>query len=133
MNLRKLKEKNGPIKATEGRLYQVYANHIREDSDWCIFHGPTRIAVLEPRSFEDKEINELVKKLQLNLCFLFIDRASYCNIFYNLVPELEKKIDELKNENIKIKTENTKLKHDKKEVETENIKLKQDLDKFKKN
>ncbi|CAG8841593.1 17294_t:CDS:2, partial [Racocetra persica] len=39
---------------------------------------------------------------------------------------------ELKNENIKIKTENTKLKHDKEEVETENIKLKQDLDKFKK-
>ncbi|CAG8827532.1 3315_t:CDS:1, partial [Dentiscutata erythropus] len=77
--------------------------------------------VLEPRSFEDKEINELVKKLQLNLCFLFIDRASYCDIFYNLVPELEKKIDELKNENIKIKTENTKLKHDKEEVETENI------------
>ncbi|KAF0519123.1 uvr/rep helicase [Gigaspora margarita] len=88
--------------------------------------------VLEPRSFEDKEINELVKKLQLNLCFLFIDRASYRDIFYNLVPELEKKIDELKNENIKIKTENTKLKHDKEEVETENIKLKQDLDEFKK-
>ncbi|CAG8830106.1 30560_t:CDS:1, partial [Racocetra persica] len=31
--------------------------------------------VLESRSFEDKEINELVKKLQLNLCLLFIDRA----------------------------------------------------------
>ncbi|CAG8470406.1 6567_t:CDS:2, partial [Ambispora gerdemannii] len=57
--------------------------------------------VLESRSFEDKEINEL-------------------------------EIDELKNENIKIKTENTKLKHDKEEVETENIKLKQDLDEFKK-
>ncbi|CAG8820106.1 25024_t:CDS:2 [Racocetra persica] len=84
------------------------------------------------RSFEDKEINELVKKLQLNLCFLFIDRASYCDIFYNLVPELEKKIDELKNENIKIKPENMKLKYDKEEVETENIKLKQDLDEFKK-
>ncbi|CAG8601028.1 9893_t:CDS:2 [Cetraspora pellucida] len=59
-------------------------------------------------------------------------KVSYCDIFYNLVPELEKKIDELKNKNIKIKTENTKLKYDKEEVETENIKLKQNLDEFKK-
>ncbi|RHZ88868.1 hypothetical protein Glove_21g42 [Diversispora epigaea] len=64
--------------------------------------------VLESRSFEDKEINEL----------LIIDRARLHDKFYNLVSEyikLEKEINELKNENIKIKTENTKLKHDKEE------------------
>ncbi|CAG8798895.1 14531_t:CDS:1, partial [Cetraspora pellucida] len=31
--------------------------------------------VLESRSFEDKEVNELVKKLQFNLSFLIIDRS----------------------------------------------------------
>ncbi|RHZ88204.1 hypothetical protein Glove_25g58 [Diversispora epigaea] len=91
--------------------------------------------VLEPRLFEDKEINELVKKLQFNFIFPIIDRARLHDKFYNLISEyikLKKEIDELKNENIKIKTENTKLKHDKEEVEIENIKLKQNLDKFKK-
>ncbi|CAG8855161.1 35190_t:CDS:1, partial [Gigaspora margarita] len=51
--------------------------------------------VLEPRSFEDKEINELVKKLQFYLCFLISDRARYHDKFYILVSEyikLEKEI-----------------------------------------
>ncbi|CAG8645665.1 2027_t:CDS:1 [Racocetra fulgida] len=114
------------LELVSGRSLDLW-NEIRTFPKEMIFKR-----LLEPRSFEDKEINELVKKLQFYLCFLIIDRASYRDIFCNLVPELEKKIDELKNENIKIKTENTKLKHDKEEVEIENIKLKQDLDEFKK-
>ncbi|CAG8834018.1 11425_t:CDS:1, partial [Gigaspora margarita] len=71
--------------------------------------------VLEPRSFENKETNELVKKLQFELSFLIIDKSRLYDKFAHLVSEL-------KNEDIKIKTENTKLKQDidalKKELES---------------